>query len=257
MSALANVTAIASGFGHNCALLGDGTVQCWGYNYNGQLGNGTATNGSVPSAVPSINTAVAIATGFYHSCALLSSGSVQCWGNNVDGQLGTGDRTNSTAPISVSGITNAVAIAGGYGHSCAVLKDGSIQCWGYNIHGQLGNGDLKDSNVPVQVSGITNGVAVTCSYYHTCALLSDGTARCWGDSALAGELGNGAMTPSSLPVAVTGVTDATAIASGDFHTCVKLSGGSIQCWGDNSYGELGNDPTTTPYSNIPVTVSGF
>ncbi len=85
-------------------------------------------------------------------------------------------------------------------------------------------------------------------------MLSDGTVQCWGDNDN-GELGNGTTTNSSVPVTVSGITNATAVASGMYHTCVVLNDGTLQCWGDNSYGELGNGTTTD--SSVPVTVTGF
>jgi hypothetical protein len=90
--------------------------------------------------------------------------------------------------------------------------------------------------------------------YHSCALLSSGSIRCWGDNSY-GKLGNNSIISSSVPVTVSGITTATAIAVGQNHSCALLSSGSIQCWGDNSYGKLGNNSTIN--SSVPVTVSGI
>ena len=95
---------MAAGGLHNCAVLPSGAVRCWGYNGEGQLGNGSTTSSSTPVPVSGISTATAVAAGFRSSCALLSSGAVQCWGSNLFGQLGNGTTTNSTTPVQVSGL---------------------------------------------------------------------------------------------------------------------------------------------------------
>jgi alpha-tubulin suppressor-like RCC1 family protein len=94
---------IASNERITCALLPGGTVQCWGYNFNGQLGNGTTDASSVPVPVAGITNATMVAPGFSHTCVVLSGGSIQCWGNNAFGQLGNGTTTDSSVPVTVSG----------------------------------------------------------------------------------------------------------------------------------------------------------
>jgi alpha-tubulin suppressor-like RCC1 family protein len=207
--------------------------------------------------VSNITDATAVATGGYHTCAMLSDGSIQCWGNNSYGQLGNDTTTSSSVPVTVSGITNAVAVAAGYDHTCALLSDGSVQCWGVNGDGQLGNDTTgmcsaaSCSAIPVTVSGVTNASGVAAGGSYSCALLSGGSVQCWGNNG-DGQLGNGTTTSSYVPVTVSGVTNATAVSASD-HTCAVLSGGSVQCWGRN--GGLGNGSMTD--STVPVTVTGF
>ena len=264
VSGITNAMAVARG-NDTCAVLSDGTVQCWGDNSHGDLGNGTTTNSLVPMTVSGITSAIAVSVGGNNFvCAVLSDGSVQRWGFDPFGfGSGPGGPGSNSVPVTITGITSATAVAAGQGHACALLSSGTIQCWGFNAEGELGNGTTKDPSVPITVSGITDARAIAAGDSHTCALLRGGSVQCWGDNAY-GQLGNGSTNtcldggsrPCSLtPIAVSGITNAIAIAAGEEHTCALLSGGSVQCWG--SYYSAPFNGSVSFFSLMPVTVNGF
>ena len=259
-SDLSKPDQISSSEHHSCALRENKTVQCWGRNQVGQLGDNTTKRRLLPVTVTGISNAIAISTGDRHNCALLEDKSIKCWGRNLDGEIGDGTNENpQKIPADVYGVSNAVAVDTGNRHSCALLDNQSIVCWGRNDNGQLGDGTTNSSYVPVVVSGISNAIKIGLGSYHTCAVLDNKSVQCWGRNNY-GQLGNGEATSAqdntSIPVTLVKTQDVKDVDAKGISTCAVLNNKSISCWGRNEYGQLGNG-ITGGSNSVPVIVSGI
>jgi alpha-tubulin suppressor-like RCC1 family protein len=250
------VVAMSAGITHACALTADGALHCWGYNGDGELGDGAASQQPAPVAVAGLDSGiVAIGAGYQHSCASSSGGALKCWGLNDFGQLGDGTTIERDTPADVPALgTSADSVVGGVAHTCVVTTSGALKCWGRNSSGQVGDGTTSIRHAPVTVSGLGSDVAsVSAGGLHTCAVTVDGALACWGYNSQ-GEVGDNTNTTRVTPTGVSGLgSGVAAVAAGAEHTCALTTGGAVKCWG--SGGNLG-DGTTQP-SNVPVAVSGL
>ncbi|MGH2895149.1 MAG: RHS repeat-associated core domain-containing protein, partial [Solirubrobacteraceae bacterium] len=260
VAGLSGVTQIAGGDDFVCALLSNGTVECWGSNLYGQLGNASVTGScqgqfnvcsSSPVQVSGVSGATAIAAGASHSLAIKAGATVWAWGLNSSGQLGNNSTTTAKTPVQVSGLSGAIAIAGGASHSLALKSDGTVWAWGLNSSGQLGNNSTTTSKIPVQVKNLTGVIAIAAGANDSLALKSDGTVWAWGLNS-SGQLGNGTTTTSKIPVQVKNLTGIAAIGSGASHSLYAPTTGAPSAVGLNSSGQLGNGTTTTASTAVSV-----
>ncbi|MHA7634891.1 RCC1 domain-containing protein [Corallococcus sp. M7] len=267
---ITGVNALRAGQNHTCALLNDGSLRCWGYNFYGQLGLGESQNvgdtekPSDKPAVKLLGEGSKVALGANHTCALLKTGLVRCWGSGTSGQLGYGNTADVGAAddLTKAGYVNlgglATKLVAGGNHTCALMNTGKVRCWGNNYFGQLGYGNtlhVGDDEQPYTKGDVNLGAGVTAKditagFNHTCALLSTGRMLCWGRNA-AGQLGythtNQVTEPSTqTPV---NVGDVAQLSAGAYHTCVQTRQGAVQCWGASNNGQLGATVSTTDSTN--------
>ncbi len=237
------VTAIALSNLSSCVLIQGGSVQCFGSDFRGQLGNDTGTaNTNVPGTVVGISTAVALNAGATHFCAALADGTAKCWGDNSSGQLGDNSEIDRQVPVVVSGLAGVQRISGGEFHTCAATSAG-LKCWGNNLFGQLGDGGFASSLVPVTGTAV-GGSGITrlaAGGRHNCALLASGVVSCWGRN-FDGQLGQAQNSIfSTAGVAMQGLPGVpVTLVAGSATTCARMSAEDIRCVGSGTFGQLGD-----------------
>jgi alpha-tubulin suppressor-like RCC1 family protein len=254
--------AIAAGMYHTLALDSSGHVHAWGYNANGQLGNGSTTQTNIPIAVSTYgtlngSTVVAIAATADTSYALDTLGRIHVWGLNLYGQYGDGGGAASTwskVPILLTGSqrTSAAAqriLSRGYGNHKLlqdVQQQGTtyLQAAGSNAYGQLGDGTTLTRYAGAFASGYafpSPVVATANGLYHSAAVLANGGVYCWGRNS-AFECGQGATTNVGVPSLVGSLSaySAVEVACGTGVTLVVTTNGTVVAFGTNLTGLLGN-----------------
>lgn len=254
------VTKIAAGENHTCAVTTEGGVKCWGYGSFGQLGFASSYS-AVPGAVSGLPAGVAsVSVGQFHTCAVTTAGGVKCWGKNDAGQLGDNSTTNRAAPTDVVGLQSGVAsVSAGYLHTCAVLTSGGAKCWGANANGQLGDNTTTQRLAPASVYFASGYSSVSVGRHHACALTTAGKVKCWGSSVY-GQLGvNDTVSSSLRPMDILfGYSPPPGVAALSVHmdhACLVTTTGGVKCWGRNDYGQLGDNSTIN--RGKPVDVAGL
>jgi len=242
-------TMVAAGSDHAVGIKSDGSLWTWGYNAEGQLGDGTTTNSPIPKQIG--NGFSSIATGWFHTLALKNDGSLWTWGYNYYGQLGDGRKTGirdaNPNPKQIG--TGFTSVAAGWQHSIAMQSDGTLWAWGDNRDGELGLDIVTNSSTPKQVgTGFATVAVAELNFFmrssFAVAIKSDGSLWSWGGNHY-GQLGDNTTADSSTPKQIgTGFSTVTA---GDYHALAIKSDGSLWAWGNNDYGQLGDGTQTASY----------
>ena len=236
------VSKIAAGYGHSLFQESDGSLWGMGWNWAGQLGDGTTNDMVWPERIISSNV-VSIAAGSFHSLFLKSDGSLWAMGYNASGQLGDGTTTNRPNPVQIVS-SNVTTIAAGGFHSLFLKSDNSLWAMGWNASGQLGDGSTSNHYSPVQILS-NDVVAVASGSKHSLFLKSDGSLWVMGDNN-GYQLGDGTTNSGNFYTnrpeqIVSG--NVVAIAGGDQHSLFLKSDGSLWAMGANDYGQLGDGTT--------------
>jgi uncharacterized protein YjdB len=247
---------IDAGQKFTCGVLTDGEAYCWGENDTGEIGNGT-TGGffDTPEKVQTNQSFVTVSSGFFHNCGVTTSQKIYCWGNNANAALGDGSDVSKNTPVQVSGAFSWSQVSSGANHTCGITTGDDAYCWGINQDGQLGDGGGSDSTIPKAVAGAFSWKDIASGLAHTCGLTTTDEIYCWGANA-EGQLGTGTTTPLTTPTtAVSGAQTWVDVSVGANHTCGTTNTGKVYCWGSNSDGQLGLDPSSTTNRTTPVEVS--
>jgi alpha-tubulin suppressor-like RCC1 family protein len=243
---------VSAGVAHTCGLTSGGYAHCWGYNFAGQVGDGSTTNRDVPVGVVGGLAFHSLVAGRYHqTCALTGDGTPYCWGLNSVGQLGDGTTDSRPTPTAVLGGLTFTQIAPGGGATCGLTSGGAAYCWGYNVNGEVGDGSFIDRTAPVPVVGGLTFKSLVAGAA-SCGLTASGTAYCWGNN-LSGAVGDSTFTNRNAPVPVAGGFTFDSLTA-SAHTCGLTPAGKAYCWGYNFSGPIGDG--TRQDRNFPVPVVG-
>lgn len=285
---IAPATTFSAGPNHSCAVSVGGQVRCWGFGDGGALGYGNTNSigdDELPIAAGDVDvggpvSAISVNT---TTCALLTTGAVRCWGTaqtsavvgllGYPGEVAIGDDETPAEMGDIDLGGRAVQVSAGGSHNCALLDTGAVRCWGDGAVGALGYGNpdtIGDDETPAMAGDVPVGgkvVQISAGAGRTCALLIGGTVRCWGAGVL-GYLGGSnsivdAVGDDETPAEKGDIDvggEVVQISAGDFHVCALLREGTVRCWGDSVYGQLGygnpetigDDETPASAGDVPI-----
>ena len=259
----AGVQMVVTGSNYTVVLKTDGTLWAWGYNYYGQLGdgtNGSGTNKNTPVQVGTANDWISVTAGDHHTLAIKTDGTLWAWGANSNGQLGDGTNADKNTPVQVGTANDWASVSADGYHTIAIKTDGTLWAWGYNDYGQLGdgtNGSGTNKNTPVQIGTDNDWSSVSAGNLFTSAIKTDGTLWAWGANSN-GQLGdgtNGSGTNKNTPVQVGTANDWASVSAGNIFTSAIKTDGTLWAWGANSNGQLGDGTNgSSTNKNTPVQV---
>ncbi len=240
--------SVASNFYNSFAIRTTGTLWGWGDNSKGQLGIGNLVDKLVPTQIGIISTWKSVSAGRDYALAIRENGSLWAWGDNSNGQLGTGTNIPQLTPVRIGNDFDWIKAEAGPA-SFAIKSNGTLWFWGDNYNGI--NNDI--SNVPIQVGNDT-WIDISASYRHVIGLKSDGTIWAWGNNDF-GCLGRG--NDSNLPSNYIATQIGTAsnwkeITAGTDSSMAIKTNGTLWSWGDNTFGQYGNNSTTASFVPLQI-----
>ncbi len=226
---------VSAGKWHNVAIGSDGTLWAWGWNYWGQLGDGTYVDKQSTLQIGSATNWQSVSAGWWDTMAIKTDGTLWAWGGNNAFHLGDGTTGGSPNPVQIGSANDWRSVSAGGSHTVAIKTDGTLWAWGDNSQGQLGDGTSVPRVTPVQIGSETSWRAVSAGDSHTMAIKTDGSLWAWGDNS-SWQLGRGETPPFVLPDAPSPVRVGSAnnwqsVSAGYWHTAAIRTDGTLWAWG--------------------------
>tara|TARA_B100000965_G_scaffold375784_1_gene368484 strand:- start:830 stop:2779 length:1950 start_codon:yes stop_codon:yes gene_type:complete len=260
--------SIFAEYHRTCALTFEGHLYCWGYNPNGESGDGTTNtykSPTTPVKIPLNRTVENIGMGRDHSCAVLDDSSLICWGSDSYGTLGNGDTETSSQyePVHAAIPDGRIvkSVGGGRDNTCILLTDGGVMCWGRDNVGQNGDGGTSatthSASSNVLLPDGRAAIHLEVGDFHSCVILDNGQVSCWGWNKH-GMLGDNTTVDSNTPsiALLPNGSVAVDLDVGLYHSCAVIDNGSVYCWGHNNKGRLGVGAVNGAQFLIPQHVVG-
>ncbi|HEY8718574.1 S8 family serine peptidase [Pengzhenrongella sp.] len=225
----------------------------WGYNADGELGDGTTANRSDPVETGVDTHWESVVAGGFHTVGIKTDGTLWARGWNAYGELGDGTTVDRQASVRVGSDTHWASVSAGAVTTVAIKDTGTLWAWGANDLGQLGDGTTVDRSAPVRVGAGSDWVSASAGDQHTLAIRADHTLWAWGSNAN-GQLGDRSTTARSAPVRVGTDADWAAVSAGEQVTAAIKIDGSLWAWGADGSGQLGNGTTSEAARTSPLRV---
>ncbi len=248
--------SVVGGVFFRLALKRDGTVWAWGFEQDGELGDGGTANSTVttPTQIPGLTGVISIGAGDFHAFAIRSDRTLWAWGANHQFQCGRTTPASVLTPMQVMGITDVLAVTGGNSHSLAIARDSQViaKVWsfGSNFERELtGTGGHRAT--PEAVAALGNVTQIAAGI-NVSAAIAGGTLFTWG-SGNNFHIGGGS-NPQTIPFN-TGINDATGLAISTYETFVMRSTGELWGAGANLYGYLNGMAGTIRPTFVHVTAA--
>jgi alpha-tubulin suppressor-like RCC1 family protein len=245
-------SAISAGEAHTCGIAADG-VYCWGADLSPWPNGDPPGMHRLPTRLPGPVFGT-LSVGYEIACGLTAAGAPYCWGLVPPGvALPDSSFHASPTPLPVADPAVLAAVSAGFKHACGLDAAGAAFCWGRNDAGQLGDGTLAGSDTLRRVAGGLAWRAVSAhAPFHSCGIDTTERAHCWGRNGV-GQLGDGTLTSSTVPVAVADDLRFAEISAGGVHSCGLTLDRTVYCWGGGRDGQLGDGAQTS--SSRPVAIT--
>jgi len=245
---------ISAGQGHTVALKNNGTLWAWGNNTNGELGDGTTTQKTVPTQI-GIAIWKMVVAGRTHNLGIKTDGTLWAWGDNQLATIGDGTVEDKLVPTLISSATDWKMVSGNNGRSFALKNNGTLWAWGFNST-SLGIGfdyaGVTYVTSPVQVGTDTDWKMMAVGSGYTLALKTNNALWAWGGGDF-GNLGNGTTASEFFPVQIGTATDWETVAADSVTSFGIKTDGTLWGWGQNTFGQLGNNNTVNLLSPTSIT----